>query len=368
MKKRVREIYEECTRGIIYENSGISIASKRSREEHRIPQPGSLLEEYLLNEKIGQGSFGIVYEGKHIRSMKKVAIKVETYADSKFSQLENEYHTYELLRGLPGFPRVYYFGSCQGYKFLVMEYLGMSLEDMLAIRNRRFCVKTIYMVGKRMIDLIKALHSTGKVHRDLKPDNFLIGRNPKKIYLIDMGMAKSYMEEGQHVSLSSGKRLTGTPRYASVYAHKGYDLGRRDDLESIGYIMFYLTKGSLPWQGLKESKREKCRIIGDMKKNMNPYELSKDIPGGEKLAEYFVYVRKLDFDSAPDYAYLKKLLDEALYSIGLLDDGIFEWEYMIKSQKEEASNDSLDGATVKRKGILRAIKNLFRNCLWCYTK
>lgn len=339
--KEVKDLPLSWEKDNLLEGSLLSTVAKKTTSEHKVPLPGEVLGEYILGEKIGQGSFGTVFEGWGKHSTKKVAIKVETYLDVKYSQLENEYLTYIQLEGRPGFPRAEEFGRWNGYCYLVMEHLGMSLEDMLAVRNRQFCAKTIFIVGKRMLDLIETLHTLGKVHRDIKPDNFLIGKDPRKLYLIDLGMCKEYIKHGQHIPYAIGKRLTGTPRYASANAHKGVELSRRDDLESIGYILLYLAKGKLPWQGLKESKREKSRIIGNMKRSMCLADIIKNFPGEAQIAEYFNYVSSLEFDAAPDYAYLRKLLDTALAENGLYDDGVFEWEYVFKGVSEEGHSESM---------------------------
>ncbi|KAI5180539.1 hypothetical protein NEOKW01_0843 [Nematocida sp. AWRm80] len=338
-------------------------SSKVSKGDSSNPMAGNRIGGYILCEKIGQGSFGIVYEGRPEKSTRKVAIKIELIEENKYSQLENENEIYKKLEGIGGFPRIEFFGVTESYRYLVMEYLGMSLEDMLAIRNRKFCVKTVFIVAKRMIDLIEQLHSIGYIHRDLKPDNFLIGRDPKKLFLIDLGMAKEYCTCGNnHITPGSGKKLAGTPRYASLNAHKGLELSRRDDLESIGYIILYLAKGKLPWQGLKESKRDRCRIIGEIKRTLKIEEIAKEIPGGHKIIDYFTYVKSLQFDTAPNYTYLRTILDGGLQSNGLVDDGIFEWEYVFKGSLEDIINDSLEEEKGKKKGIFKRLKKLFCKC------
>ncbi|KAH9387158.1 casein kinase 1 [Nematocida major] len=338
---------------------------RKARAEYKLPQPGDIIGGYVLSEKIGQGSFGIVFEGRGVDSTRKLAIKIEMHSENRYSQLENEYNVYMKLGAAEGFPYIECFGQCRFYKYLAMEYLGMSLEDMLAIRNRMFSVKTVYIIAKRMVDQVQKLHAIGYVHRDLKPDNFLIGRDPRKIFLIDLGMAKEFVKHGQHSYNGTGKKLTGTPRYASVNAHKGYDLGRKDDLESIGYIILYLLKGKLPWQGLKESKREKCRIIGEMKSEMKIEEVAKNMPGGKQMVEYFRYVETVKFDTVPDYKYLMGLFDSALSAHGLSDDGVFEWEHVFKGYTENISNDSLDEEVVKKKSVWRSLKRLFCCGLFC---
>lgn len=358
--KEVKDPLISWDKDNLVEGSLLSTVAKKAKVEPKVPLPGEVLGEYTLGEKIGQGSFGVVFEGHAAHSPRKVAIKVETYLDVKYSQLENEHLTYLQLEGLPGFPKIENFSRCNGYSYLVMEHLGMSLEDMLAIRNRQFCAKTIFIVVKRMLDLVETLHRVGKIHRDIKPDNFLIGKDPKKIFLVDMGMCKDYIKNGQHIPYAVGKRLTGTPRYASVNAHRGVELSRRDDLESIGYIMLYLAKGKLPWQGLKESKREKSRIIGTMKKNVEIAELTKNFPGSPQIIEYFNYVAALEFDAAPDYSYLRALLDCALAENGMHDDGIFEWEYVFKGAADDPALESLDDDPPS--GIFYQIKKQFFKC------
>jgi len=328
------------------------------KSERTAPQVGDVVGGYLLNEKIGQGSFGVVFTGYKDITQRRVAIKVETCTETSVSQLENEYETYKQLKGFSGFPKIEKFGDFEGYKYLVMEHLGVSIEDMHNIRNRHFCIKTVFMLGKRMVDLVELLHSIGKIHRDIKPDNFLVGRDPKKLFLVDLGMCKGYIRNGQHLVCSSGKRLTGTPRYASINSHRGLELSRRDDLESIGYVMIYLANGRLPWQGIKMSKREKCKIIGDMKKNLKIEEMTKNLPGSKRIVEYFAYVRELEFDSTPDYGYLRSLMDKALLENNLVDDGVFEWEHVFKDTGEETHRDTPE----KERSVMSRIKKAIFCC------
>ena len=120
-----------------------------------------------------------------------------------------------------------------------------------------------------MITLIEYLHSRGILHRDLKPDNLCmgVGHNCHKLYLIDFGLSKSFWNrEGRHIEFREGKSLTGTARYTSIGVHKGYEHSRRDDMESIAYVILYLLKGSLPWQGMKNfTKCDKYKRIRDSK-------------------------------------------------------------------------------------------------------
>jgi casein kinase 1 len=128
--------------------------------------------------------------------------------------------------------------------------LGLSLEDLFQKCGRQFDLKTTVLVGIQMIVRIQACHEEKIIHRDIKPDNFLIGdeQNKDKVYIIDFGLAKFYKDSnGAHIPYKEGKSLTGTARYASLNTHLGIEQARRDDLESIGHVMLYFLKGSLPW-------------------------------------------------------------------------------------------------------------------------
>ena len=143
---------------------------------------------------------------------------------------------------------------------MVMDMLGSSLEILFEHCKRKFDLKTVSMVGIQMIKRIEKVHEEGILHRDIKPDNFLIGGkdiNKDFVYIIDFGLAKFYKEaNGQHIPFKEGKNLTGTARYASLNTHIGQEQSWRDDLESIGHVLLYFIKGALPWQGLPGKTKE----------------------------------------------------------------------------------------------------------------
>jgi serine/threonine protein kinase len=127
------------------------------------------------------------------------------------------------------------------------------------------------------------MHSKLLLHRDIKPDNFLIGLGEKSsiIYAIDFGLAKKYKESptGQHIPYIQHKSLTGTARYASLSTHLGCEQSRRDDLEGIMFVILYFLRGSLPWQGLPaKTKQEKYKKIKDSKISNPPEKLCKSFP------------------------------------------------------------------------------------------
>jgi casein kinase 1 len=158
-----------------------------------------------------------------------------------------------LLACVPG---LYYIGtdsSVPNHQFhvMVMDLLGPSLEDLFQSCKRNFDLKTVLMIATQLIRRIEKVHEERIIHRDIKPDNFLIGGTDAtrdNIYIIDFGLAKCYKNsEGEHIPYKDGKNLTGTARYASIATHKGIEQSRRDDLETIGHVLLYLIKGQLPW-------------------------------------------------------------------------------------------------------------------------
>jgi serine/threonine protein kinase len=150
-----------------------------------------------------------------------------------------------------------------------------------------------------MIQRLEFLHNNHFIHRDMKPDNFLIGHGKKQniVYVIDFGLAKRYRDPktGEHIPYKDNKSLTGTARYASVNAHLGIEQSRRDDLEALGLVFIYLNKGQLPWQGLPaRTKKEKYEKIRDKKMCTSIEALTKGMP--PEFEQYLSYCRSLKFD------------------------------------------------------------------------
>lgn len=172
------------------------------------------------------------------------------------------------------------------------------------------------------------MHSKGFLHRDVKPDNFLmgIGRKQHLVYIIDFGLSKQYRDPktGDHIAYRDGKSLTGTIRYASINTQLGIEQSRRDDLESLGFVYMYLLRGSLPWQGVKAAtKAEKYETIKELKTSTSAETLCKNHP--EEFCTYLNYCHKLSFDEKPDYLYLRKLFKDLYMKKGFAYDYIYDW-------------------------------------------
>ena len=179
---------------------------------------------------------------------------------SKHPQLKHEAKIIEYCKGGVGFPNIYWKGPYETlFHALAIELLGPSLEDLFNICDRKLSIKTILMITDQMIARLQFLHNKNFIHRDVKPANFLIGLGRKSniLYVIDFGLSLQYrnIKTHQHIPYRENKSLVGTARYASINAHLGIEQSRRDDLEGIGYVIVYLCKGWLPWQGIKANNK-----------------------------------------------------------------------------------------------------------------
>ncbi|CAN6238684.1 unnamed protein product [Urochloa humidicola] len=283
--------------------------------------------KFKLGKKIGSGSFGELYLGVNIQSGEEVAIKLES-VKSRHPQLHYESKLYMLLQGGTGIPHLKWFGVEGEYNVMVIDLLGPSLEDLFNFCNRRFSLKTVLMLADQMIARVEYMHTRGFLHRDIKPDNFLmgLGRKASQVYVIDYGLAKKYrdLQTHKHIPYRENKNLTGTARYASVNTHLGVEQSRRDDLESLGYVLMYFLRGSLPWQGLKAgTKKQKYDKISEKKMLTSVEALCKSYP--VEFITYFHYCRSLRFEDKPDYSYLKRIFRDLFIREGYQHDYVFDW-------------------------------------------
>ncbi|KAI8337511.1 kinase-like domain-containing protein [Chlamydoabsidia padenii] len=284
---------------------------------------------YKVGKKIGEGSFGVIYEGTNLLNNQQVAIKFEP-RKSDAPQLRDEYRTYKVMAGTVGIPNVYYFGQEGLHNILVIDLLGPSLEDMFDVCGRRFSVKTVAMLAKQMINRVQTIHEKSLIYRDIKPDNFLIGKPgsnyANNIFMVDFGMAKLYRDPKtkQHIPYRERKSLSGTARYMSINTHLGREQSRRDDLEALGHVFMYFLRGSLPWQGLKAAtNKQKYEKIGEKKQTTNVKDLCTGFP--EEFGIYLQYVRKLGFEETPDYDFLRELFTKVIKNTGQVEDNMFDW-------------------------------------------
>ncbi|XP_010262044.1 PREDICTED: casein kinase 1-like protein 2 [Nelumbo nucifera] len=295
--------------------------------------------KFRLGRKIGSGSFGEIYLGTNIQTNEEVAIKLEN-VKTKHPQLLYESKLYRILQGGTGIPNVRWFGVEGDYNVLVMDLLGPSLEDLFNFCSRKLSLKSVLMLADQMINRVEFVHSKSFLHRDIKPDNFLmgLGRRANQVYIIDFGLAKKYRDTSthQHIPYRENKNLTGTARYASMNTHLGIEQSRRDDLESLGYVLMYFLRGSLPWQGLKAgTKKQKYEKISEKKVSTSIEALCRGYP--TEFASYFHYCRSLRFDDKPDYPYLKRIFRDLFIREGFQFDYVFDWTILKYQQSQIAT-------------------------------
>ena len=297
---------------------------EKSEEDSMI---GTLIfDRYKLIKRLGAGSFGCIYSAEFENQY--YAIKLENKSSGQ-NLLENEAYIMSYLNG-PGLPAVKSYGYSSKYNILVMELMGKSLEDIFEnFVVKKMSVRCVCNIAYQMMEIMEYIHKKHIIHRDIKPDNFVIGRGEKKkyIYILDFGHAKKYRSSRtlEHYPVFKSKNLVGTARYASINALNGLTQSRRDDLEAIGYVLMYFLRGKLPWQGIPvKNKEERYRKIMEKKVATSAEELCQGFP--EEFINYINYTRNLEYEQNPDYTFLKNLFVNILKKDGQIIDCYYDWD------------------------------------------
>ena len=295
--------------------------------------------KYRTIKKLGEGSFGKVYKAEY--NGEYYAIKFEERNKGQ-NLLETEATIMSYLKG-PNIPAIKSFGYSGDYNILVMQLMGKSLEELFN-KRQKFSVKTTALLAYQMITVLQFIHDKHIIHRDIKPDNFVMGLNKQNgdLFLLDFGLAKKYRSSKtlEQYPYIKKKKLTGTARYASIHALEEMEQSRRDDLESVGYVLMYFLRGNLPWQGLKiKSKEDRYKKILDKKKETTSEQLCKNFP--EEFKEYLEYSRNLEYTEQPKYDKLKnKFYNLVCSKMGESFDYVYDWttENDIKKRKSIIGN------------------------------
>ena len=282
---------------------------------------------FKSTDRLGGGSFGQIYKGINLKTKEEVAIKIES-KNIETPQLMHESKILKALNDNDGFPKVYLVTPLDDVLIMVMELLGENLQKLLMNSpHKKFTLKTTLMLAIQILSRIKTLHENNYIHRDIKPENFTIGLKKYKntIYMIDYGLTRKFCDSRKnHIPYKEGKHLTGTALYASIYTHKGIEQSRRDDLESLGYMMIYFCKGELPWMNVKGKTKEiKYKKIMEKKLEMKPDILCQGLP--DEFNQYFKYVRELQFTEEPKYDFLLGLFNSAMKKNNIKNDFKFDW-------------------------------------------
>lgn len=326
---------------------------------------GCQINSWMIDSFLARGGFGTVFKAHDINTNEIVIIKSGNAPGKNYLTIESE--IYQKLSGKDGFPRFIWSGignfertikgerKCLYCHILVIEQLGVSLSTMFDDMAHKFTLKTVLLLATQMIDLLETLHSVGVVHRDIKPSNFVLNEDANKLYLLDFGLSHFYKKGDKHIAYSEGVEFKGTHRYASLYAHLKIQQSRRDDLASLAYMLIYFLNG-LPWQNVKVDRKDRRRIIGEIKSLVTAEELSKGLPDCFKYL--LQYATKLKFDEVPDYQYMKNLFTTCLSELNDTDLR-FEWE--IESEKRVQSfPDAFVSKDDPYANMLRLQQSIFR--------
>ena len=303
--------------------------------------------KYRTIKKLGEGSFGKVYKAEY--NGEYYAIKFEEKAKGQ-NLLETEATIMSYLKG-PNIPFIKSFGYSGDYNILVMQLLGKSLEELFN-KKLKFSIKTVSLLAYQMITVLQYIHDRHIIHRDIKPDNFVMGLNKDNgtLYLLDFGLAKKYRSSKtlEQYPYIKKKKLTGTARYASIHALEEMEQSRRDDLESVGYVLMYFLRGNLPWQGLKiKSKEDRYKKILDKKKETTSEQLCKNFP--DEFREYLEYCRNLEYTETPKYDKLKSKFYDLVIKRKENFDFVYDWttENDLKKRKLIIPNTLGNGIELK---------------------
>ena len=270
--------------------------------------------KYEIISKLGEGSFGKVFKGRHIRSNEEFAIKIQH--KEIVEVLKHEAKIYKYLQGINGIPIIRNYGTDMGFNYLILDYINISLDKL------NLTHENIIKYFMDSINIIENIHKKGVLHRDIKPDNFMIKENNgvSKLYIIDFGLAKIYLSDNKnHIEERNDRKLVGTVKYASINLHNGIEASRRDDIESLCYTFISLYKKALLWDDDIEEyykdtidKRENISYLHNkiLEKKQSFLEWLYDIPG--EFITILLYTRKLKFSERPNYKYLLAILENLL--------------------------------------------------------
>ena len=327
-------------------------------------------QDFEVQYRLGQGSFGIIFFAKDLKTNKEYALKIEEHSD-KYPQLSKEYSIYRRLSGGHGIAKVHWFSREEDFNIMCMQLLGPSISHFFNYCNRRFSLKTVLMIADQLISRLEYMHNKNLIHRDLKPSNFLLGIEPNiinQIFLIDYGLCKEYMSADlhthpKHKPQKSGLKFAGTARFASLNAHLGYTLSRRDDLESLGYNMIYLLKGKLPWQGCQSSP-DSTKMEQILKKKAS---ISlRDLCAGTPFFQWMKYVFQLQYESRPDYGYLRRILREIFFKNGYAADYRFDW--VILNNTDKQSINILKYEIGKHNRYINRVEDKLSKLIWSFVR
>ena len=341
--------------------------SNANINERKDPFLGQIIfNKYKIIKRLGRGSFGHIYLVEY--QDKLYAMKLENTKNGYYI-LDKEIYLMIHLYG-PRIPYAKSFGQCGYYNVLVMELLGKSLEDIkLMLPSKKMTIPCVCKLSYQMLQILEYIHRKSFLHRDVKPDNFIMGIGPNShlLYMIDFGFAKTYRDPTTlaHHPMQKGAGITGTARFASINTLSGYTQSRRDDLESLGYVIVYIAKGTLPWANIKcDNKDALYNRILETKIQTTPENLCSGLPA--QFEEYIKYIRGMSYEQEPNYKYLRNLFLITLQNLGGKMDFSYDWDNRINdininTQNIPNNNINAAGQNLNQSNIVPNIEKVFND-------
>ena len=299
-----------------------------SPEEEQKLLSSTFFKKYKPFYQKAHGSFSIIYEGINIETNENVAIKIEPRnAQSENLLLQNEIFYLYKLRHCPGIVKIITTGRTKKYNILIEPLLGGTLYSLYLDQNKNFTLKDICLISLQCISRLESVHNKGIIHCDIKPENFCVGLRDKRIiYLIDFGISKKYRSDRtkKHIQFNITKTMCGTARYASMNALSGLQLSRRDDLESLSYMILYFLTKKLPWQGITaKSLAIRYKKIYEKKSELEKWDKFLSLP--IQIQNFIKYCRNLGFSEDPNYKLMKNFFYDLMKQNEFVDDKNFSW-------------------------------------------
>ena len=286
-------------------------------------------DHYRLVSKLGEGGFGAVFSASEgDNTDPTVALKIERirkFDDARL--LDTEKAVYDALSGTSHIPRIIECGETDTSRFIAMELLGRTLDDLHYFCQDHFTLKTVLMIIEQTLSAMESLHQCGFVYRDVKPSNFMIGRGERAptIFMVDYGLCRRYLDEnGNHIPFADDSWIAGTSRYCTARAMIGHELSRRDDMESLGFMWISFMK-PLPWCNVPcdMSNSERRKQVLQLKNETSVDELCAELP--KEFHRYMTRVRALAFDEEPPYAEFREMFRKLFVRFRFVYDYQFDW-------------------------------------------
>jgi len=278
--------------------------------------------KYIIESNIGKGQFGSIYKGYHKKTREPVAIKLEKMI-SPIKLLKNETTILNYLQrsSCHNIPEVHWYGVFTNSTCLVMTLYDYSLYD--CIKSKELSIEQIQKIILKSIDIIENVHSLFVLHRDIKPQNFMIKNN--ELFIIDFGFSTFYIDDNKnHLPMKTNdienSNIIGTPKYISINIHNGITPSRRDDLISLGYIFMFLLNKQLPWDNIPNIKNnnnyDEIHILNPKNQYMKQLKQIENIERlitkhntiSQYVYHFINYCYSLKYDEDPNYYSIKQLI------------------------------------------------------------